>query len=53
MSKDYRFNKKDYGFDEERSVDGNASDKHFDERKMFAKHKPKTSFKRVDKRSFA
>ena len=50
MSKDFRFNKKEYGFDDfaTEMVD---DQKHAKTRKFVAPPKPKNSFKRFDKRA--
>jgi hypothetical protein len=53
MSKDHRFNKKDYGYEDEGSGSEYASTKQANGIKQFLKQKQKPSFKRVDKRSLA
>jgi len=53
MSKDYRFNKKEHGYDEDSTNRYNASSKQAGDKQLAPDQKPKTSFKRVDKRSVA
>jgi hypothetical protein len=53
MSKDHRFNKKEYGYDDDSFGSENAPLKQTADKKLLVKQKPKASFKRVDKRALA
>jgi hypothetical protein len=53
MSKDHRFNKKEYGYDDDNFNSYGASSKQSGDKKQVFEQKQKSSFKRIDKRSIA
>lgn len=52
MSKDNRFNKKEYSYDDE-SFNGYSASKQSGNKQQVLEQKPKSSFKRINKRGLA